>query len=444
MAEASAAKKVCDHCGVESSDTKICAVCKTVRYCGRDCQRQAWKTHKENCKKPPPPSVKAPYTTNARLTDPDGQLLDAVLMNGRHVYNWCYAATEHTITDFPRDDLDSFFGLPRGDMRLYQLNARMLPIWETDYHGIVGNGVYRKVAQMFQGTQHYAALRRYARHWGRLSVTGSFYVVEKLPSGTIMVHADTHKVYLVLGMGTAVFDTIAGAPGPRPLLCGMTLLPWMGHVVYDGIVVPGPLMTQSPAAAARRLSPAEVDKIYRDAEKAGEIISRIKVPKDDGVDNDVIKPAAGVDMGTSSGAAAGPADENVVLKPKEIELAKFLRDTVAKGRRPQRGVSLIFRRYGYTPTENPQKILVAMWMRDSEMCQEPGMLEMKRHLPTLVEVLQYLKGVVKKGRSLPESMSTDHLALVPLLRKAMEGPGMPSVQYYPPPSAQEKSMYGSW
>lgn len=30
---------------------KKCSACKTVRYCSKECQKKAWRTHKPTCKK---------------------------------------------------------------------------------------------------------------------------------------------------------------------------------------------------------------------------------------------------------------------------------------------------------------------------------------------------------------------------------------------------------
>ena len=40
----------CSGCGKTAKS--LCSNCKTVAYCGRDCQVSCWKTHKSNCKAP--------------------------------------------------------------------------------------------------------------------------------------------------------------------------------------------------------------------------------------------------------------------------------------------------------------------------------------------------------------------------------------------------------
>jgi hypothetical protein len=40
--------KTCDHCGKET-DLNKCGGCGTKYYCGKDCQKAAWKGHKESC-----------------------------------------------------------------------------------------------------------------------------------------------------------------------------------------------------------------------------------------------------------------------------------------------------------------------------------------------------------------------------------------------------------
>ncbi|RDB26909.1 hypothetical protein Hypma_005012 [Hypsizygus marmoreus] len=41
----------CGNCNITGKETtlKICARCKTIQYCSRDCQKAHWKTHKDIC-----------------------------------------------------------------------------------------------------------------------------------------------------------------------------------------------------------------------------------------------------------------------------------------------------------------------------------------------------------------------------------------------------------
>mmetsp|Transcript_5336 Transcript_5336/g.13536 ORF Transcript_5336/g.13536 Transcript_5336/m.13536 type:complete len:93 (+) Transcript_5336:1089-1367(+) len=48
--------RVCASCGSvqeESKQFKRCGGCRLVYFCGSDCQKVAWKTHKKVCGKPP-------------------------------------------------------------------------------------------------------------------------------------------------------------------------------------------------------------------------------------------------------------------------------------------------------------------------------------------------------------------------------------------------------
>ena len=43
-------ESTCQQCHVQSKNSKICSRCKAVVYCGRDCQKAAFRRHKTNCK----------------------------------------------------------------------------------------------------------------------------------------------------------------------------------------------------------------------------------------------------------------------------------------------------------------------------------------------------------------------------------------------------------
>ncbi len=40
---------VCAHCGDEGPEKSVCSQCRSVFYCGGECQRQHWPNHKVVC-----------------------------------------------------------------------------------------------------------------------------------------------------------------------------------------------------------------------------------------------------------------------------------------------------------------------------------------------------------------------------------------------------------
>lgn len=39
----------CGFCGTRGSGMKLCARCKLISYCGKDCQRGHYSSHKKEC-----------------------------------------------------------------------------------------------------------------------------------------------------------------------------------------------------------------------------------------------------------------------------------------------------------------------------------------------------------------------------------------------------------
>lgn len=64
---------VCDGCGVRSTPggatLKVCSACDSVAYCGADCQKRAWKEHKQLCKALREMAASAAPPAGARFTN---------------------------------------------------------------------------------------------------------------------------------------------------------------------------------------------------------------------------------------------------------------------------------------------------------------------------------------------------------------------------------------
>jgi hypothetical protein len=44
-------RKQCCGCQKYALEIKLCTACKQARYCSKECQREHWPAHKEECKK---------------------------------------------------------------------------------------------------------------------------------------------------------------------------------------------------------------------------------------------------------------------------------------------------------------------------------------------------------------------------------------------------------
>ena len=53
---------LCNASGCKSNGKLVCSSCKSVKYCGKDCQQRHWKSHKPNCR---------PMKTNVALNEED-------------------------------------------------------------------------------------------------------------------------------------------------------------------------------------------------------------------------------------------------------------------------------------------------------------------------------------------------------------------------------------
>lgn len=49
MASVQREEPSCAHCNKKSASLQTCSRCHKAQYCGRDCQKAAWKTHKKDC-----------------------------------------------------------------------------------------------------------------------------------------------------------------------------------------------------------------------------------------------------------------------------------------------------------------------------------------------------------------------------------------------------------
>lgn len=247
--------------------------------------------------------------------------------------------------------------------------------------------------------------------WPRMRVTGSFVFVKEASDGAaLLVECGTQTVYKVLGISTSLGDLLRANGQSLPQCIGLTLLPFMGVIAYDGTLrgmpLPPPLRGRASELAAT------VDKALAD----GSLISALPTPTEAPLEGKPVrisglqaKPALNGEI-----ANAGEFDEGkgryavrlgdgtrVALKPANLcevseaealaaaearspgtvvgsELTPFQRaaqaeikatphlcagDTLAGGSPDGSAADLsfwVFRRYGYSESQNPEHTFMVM------------------------------------------------------------------------------------
>lgn len=77
--------------------------------------------------------------------------------------------------------------------------------------------------------------REIIRGWKR-RIRGKFLLERHLKKGSIFISTEDHEVYQVSGIKTSWEETLAGMNAP--LFIEVTLIPFKGLIIYDGIALP--------------------------------------------------------------------------------------------------------------------------------------------------------------------------------------------------------------
>ena len=124
------------------------------------------------------------------------------------------------------------------------------------------------------------------------------------------------------------------------------------------------------------------------------------------------------------------------LSAQDVKMLSSLGSDVGRSKyKYKRDNSWVFRRFGYSPRENPNKMIVVMHAYATG--SDPvGQGFMKGYAPTLAEYIQILYSTVQTRGRLPKTLLVDFEAHVAALGEALRSAGVVGVlvQYYPPPS----------
>lgn len=313
-------------------------------------------------------------------------------------------------------DLNELRSSESGYAALTEFTAKLWTHWSSCYPRMVAHVSFDDAALAAApggDARRSLALARVVRsgaeRWARDRVTGNFWIVGERKDGTILVAEGLADAYVVAGHVTSLFKMLR-ARGPPPHYVRLTLLPSGDRVTYDGLVA-GCLPPSRPSLKLLR-------RVYARAVDTGRLVASL--PR----------------------LAAVPAAPAPAFEAEFSGEAKRLRDRlVGAPARPDdmdEAGTLTFRRFGYTPIENPNK-MIALLRGNGEAVTAfaTGALE-----PTIEEILRETVSDFARTGMAPNLLLVDHEPLIAPLNALLSESTPCRAHYYPPPSPEETGLYG--
>mmetsp|Transcript_3513 Transcript_3513/g.6430 ORF Transcript_3513/g.6430 Transcript_3513/m.6430 type:complete len:559 (-) Transcript_3513:84-1760(-) len=405
------------------------------------------------------------YTKNSKLRTAHGMILDQILTLARWESN-IICGNKLTNT------YESFVKIPRSNPEMGRLNSLTFTYWHTSpalagYHGVEKPLFDSTVDTLADQEDHICSklgtetkwkadgpngkyvvrnFVRFMRSWEKERITGEFWVMKVVPTGTIMVlkgEGELGPVYLVKGMDSVIGDLCPSLP----CFVTATLLPVYNSLVYDGMLV----AARFPVSIALK---GQLETLVESAVTNKTVITQGKSSALGLWDSDPPPLPPVTEHGTKpstriAGGAINVGDDTFEVTKAQEKLARKILKIAAKKQSPGGNgsdgnpVALVFRRFGYTKKENPMKMVVVLNAGNFlHTFSYKG-----KDTYTVDEFLQELLVVFQQTpMGMPDLLMPDELSVVKPLQMIMEKAydaqdtrtiKKVSVRWYPPPSKEE-------
>jgi hypothetical protein len=308
-----------------------------------------------------------------------------------------------------------------------ELARRPIPINPVDAKKFVH---YREMVD-FCGTSfdHIRAVKSW-----HIRVHGDFWIVSGDEKGSYLIPKNNEDmVYQCVGLTTSLHELVKSKYGKRPMVWKVTLIPYYGRLVYDGVITLGGGFNNASKGLAMAASETKARKLRATVEEAKRnrrVIQRLRQLEVEG----------GSRIGLSSQGRMNNKAPRKRQQPsptqQELELLSEYTNmrSVFPPNDPQ-GV-WVFRRKGYTEQENPDRIGLILG------CGEPmGFFRCSHGLePTSIDILQ---GVVEASLAVgrrPHSILPDDYDCYQRIKFLFQNTVQnhdTSIEYYYPPTPEE-------
>eukprot|EP00986_Skeletonema_menzelii_P016516 scaffold14862_cov151-Skeletonema_menzelii.AAC.5 len=415
------------------------------------------------------------YSSDAKVKEGHGRLLDQVLMTLRYAVNMMNGGS------FYEGEWESFMRLPRSHKSVMMCNSQLFSLYTLkpssagyrmpddksildstvqsliDFEDNAINYFGKMAAYEKDGRGGKLIIRNFVRamkSWDTERISGEFWIARICKSGTVVVQKkdpdfreideiELGDVFLVKGIGSQVGEQVPKSQ--LPILTRTTFLPLYDMLVYDGLMIMDSRFPMTPALKNR--INAHVEKAVRE-----ETLIYCGESAKKGLWNEE-PPEHVSDLNTTK---EEEEEETITYEPtpSQLRLAEkimsFAKDKNYQGRKEGQAV-LVIRKLDFTREENPNKVVGLNWMypgRDESGYDMDFFFFGKWPGYTLDELLPELLKKLKKMDEIPGLFWMCEQSLVKPLKDTLKAAGDKLgysetliVQWYPPPSVEEEAYH---
>lgn len=255
-----------------------------------------------------------------------------------------------------------------------------------------------------------------------LRLHGNFWAVGKDPEdgGTLLVPVvNKLAVYKVFGMTSCLYDILSQAfPGGKPVQVKLTMVPWYGRLIYDGLVSP-----IDPRPSKQLIE--KLQKAVKTAQAEGRVVERLM--QLELADAEAAKSEAATDDSVEEEATP---EERLII----ASLVPIVPYPESEQRLEDRRDIWVFRRLGYTEEQNPEHTGVIMAAGDMIGPFKCSALE-----PLSTDILKWLVSTSLRIGKRPTIVNIDDKAYYKRVKHLLKDVKGIHVDYYPPATEEEQA-----
>jgi hypothetical protein len=284
---------------------------------------------------------------------------------------------------------------------------------------------YRKMVDFCSAAfDHVSAVKSW-----HIRVHGDFWIVGGDEHGTFLIpQKNEDMVYQCVGIATNLHQMIESRYGSRPMVWKVTLIPFYGRLVYDGVVMlgGGSSSSQGLAMAASESKTRKLQMTIQEAKRHGRVVKRLLQLEVEGGSREGLPTQGRIDKKMAPKEQPRPT----IFEMKLLKAYSKISPTLPQN--DPLGV-WVFRRRGYTEQENPDH--VGLILANGEPM---GLFRCSRGLqPTSTDILHGALEAAETAGFRPSAILPDDFECYHRLKYLFETVPDTSIEYYHPPTPEE-------